>query len=167
MNLNIEFPEQSTCTCPYAKGNRICKHMIGTYFSIFPDEADDFEREYLDEFDDEDIEDHSLSYPLCFDDILESYINRLSEKELKEILKFELYKDREYTFYKYLQDEYQMYLKNNHNEQTFIEELNQKIISLFNHIDYNYYNHSISILTHQQKEKISKLYDYNKTFANQ
>ena len=95
VNLNIEFPEQSTCTCPYAKGNRICKHMIATYFSIFLDEDNDyeasmksqyvhdnFERKYHDEFYDEDIEDHSLSYPLCFDDILESYINRLSEKEL-------------------------------------------------------------------------------------
>lgn len=178
VSIDIEFPENSSCTCPYARGDRICKHMIATYFSIFPDEADDygasmkslyidddFEREYLDEYDDEDSYEFPSTYPLCFDDILDQYINKLTEKDLKQLLKSELQKDKEYTFYKYLQDDYQMYLKNNHNEQAFIEQFNQKIISLLNHLDYNYYNHSSQILTHQEKEKIYQLYDHNKTFT--
>lgn len=69
VSLDIEYPEKSSCTCPYARRDRLCKHMIATYFSIFLYEADDYgfsmknqyvdnnyEREYLDEF--YDVEDN-------------------------------------------------------------------------------------------------------------
>lgn len=51
--LNLKHPKKSTCTCPFADGrNVICKHMVATYFTIFPDEekrilreAEEYEQE--------------------------------------------------------------------------------------------------------------------------
>ena len=44
--LNIEHPRKSTCDCPLANGKRIiCKHIVATYFTIFPEEATNFEEE--------------------------------------------------------------------------------------------------------------------------
>ena len=43
--LNIEHARKSTCNCPLADGKRIiCKHIVATYFKVFPNEAERFER---------------------------------------------------------------------------------------------------------------------------
>lgn len=40
VEINVEHPRKSKCTCPHASGKRIvCKHMIAVYFSVFPEEA--------------------------------------------------------------------------------------------------------------------------------
>lgn len=39
VHLNIEHPRKSTCDCPLANGKRIiCKHIVATYFAVFPKE---------------------------------------------------------------------------------------------------------------------------------
>lgn len=44
--LNIEHIRKSNCNCPYADGKRIiCKHIIATYFQVFPEQAINFEKE--------------------------------------------------------------------------------------------------------------------------
>lgn len=44
--MDIEHPRKSTCDCPLANGKRIiCKHIVATYFTIFPEEATNFEEE--------------------------------------------------------------------------------------------------------------------------
>ncbi len=46
VHLNIEHPRKSTCDCPLANGKRIiCKHIVATYFTAFPEEASNFEEE--------------------------------------------------------------------------------------------------------------------------
>ena len=46
VHLDIEHPRKSTCDCPLANGKRIiCKHIVATYFTIFPEEATNFEEE--------------------------------------------------------------------------------------------------------------------------
>lgn len=41
VELHIDHPRKSKCTCPHADGRRvICKHMIATFFTVFPDEAE-------------------------------------------------------------------------------------------------------------------------------
>lgn len=38
--INLEHLRQSSCTCPHAAGRRvICKHMVATFFTAFPGEA--------------------------------------------------------------------------------------------------------------------------------
>lgn len=44
--LDVSHPRRSTCTCPLATGKRIvCKHIVATFFTAFPEEAKDFEKE--------------------------------------------------------------------------------------------------------------------------
>ena len=40
LHLDLKHPRKSTCNCPHAEGRRIiCKHMVASYFTIFPEEA--------------------------------------------------------------------------------------------------------------------------------
>lgn len=40
VHIELDHPRRSTCNCPHANGKMIiCKHIVATYFSIFPDEA--------------------------------------------------------------------------------------------------------------------------------
>ena len=46
VHLDIEHPRKSSCDCPLANGKRIiCKHIVATYFTAFPNEAVSFEEE--------------------------------------------------------------------------------------------------------------------------
>lgn len=46
VHLDIEHPRKSSCNCPLANGKRIiCKHIVATYFTAFPNEAVSFEEE--------------------------------------------------------------------------------------------------------------------------
>lgn len=41
--IDLEHPRSSSCDCPFAAGrSRICKHMIALYFTVFPDEAEQY-----------------------------------------------------------------------------------------------------------------------------
>ena len=42
VRINLEKPRSSSCTCPYATGTNVCKHMIALYYAINPEEADKF-----------------------------------------------------------------------------------------------------------------------------
>lgn len=37
--INLEYPKTSYCDCEYVNKNKICKHMIAIYFSVFKEEA--------------------------------------------------------------------------------------------------------------------------------
>ncbi len=40
--------EKSHCNCPHANGKRIiCKHQVALYFSVFPEEADQYYKEVI------------------------------------------------------------------------------------------------------------------------
>ena len=41
--LDVSHPRRSTCTCPLSNGKRIiCKHIVATFFTAFPEETKDF-----------------------------------------------------------------------------------------------------------------------------
>ena len=43
VHIDIRHPKKSTCNCPFAEGNmKICKHKVALYFSVFPEEADEY-----------------------------------------------------------------------------------------------------------------------------
>ena len=43
VHVDILHPKRSTCSCPFAEGNKkICKHKVALYFSAFPTEADKY-----------------------------------------------------------------------------------------------------------------------------
>lgn len=48
VEIDVAHPRKSTCNCPHADGKRIvCKHMVATYFTAYPEEAVRFYREYI------------------------------------------------------------------------------------------------------------------------
>lgn len=91
--IDIEHPRRSTCNCEHANGRRvICKHMIATYFTIFPYKIDEFN---------EDLERGMQQYEeemrlrrLEKEKEITKFVNSLSAKEVRKKL------------IKYLMDEY-------------------------------------------------------------
>ena len=81
VHLDIEHPRKSTCDCPLAKGKRIiCKHIVATYFTAFPNEAVSFEEEQnrlQEEYEKEQEEEYDKAI---------KYLNRMSKQELIEEL---------------------------------------------------------------------------------
>lgn len=86
VRINLEKPRSSSCTCPYATGTNVCKHMIALYYAINPEEADKFvenRRIYEDchnDYDDYDEYDYYEDDENGFYDDDENYGNRLSFK---------------------------------------------------------------------------------------
>ena len=79
--LDIEHPRKSTCDCPLANGKRIiCKHIVATYFTAFPKEANNFEEEQnrlQEEYEKEQEEEYDRAIK-C--------LNKMSKQELIEEL---------------------------------------------------------------------------------
>lgn len=48
VEIDIDHPRKSSCSCPYAAGRWIvCEHMVATYFTAFPKEAQRYYDELL------------------------------------------------------------------------------------------------------------------------
>ena len=81
VHLDIEHPRKSSCNCPLANGKRIiCKHIVATYFTAFPNEAVSFEEEQnrlQEEYEKEQEEEYERAI---------KYLNRMSRQELIEEL---------------------------------------------------------------------------------
>ena len=81
VHIDINHPRKSTCTCPFADGRRvICKHMVATFFTIYPEEAERIIKEEQ-EYDEEEER--------LFEEHLEEvreYVNGLTEDEVRALL---------------------------------------------------------------------------------
>ena len=49
VTIDLEHPKRSKCTCPFANGYKVCKHMVALYFKAFPEEAEDYIRKIKEE----------------------------------------------------------------------------------------------------------------------
>lgn len=51
VTLNVAHARKSLCDCPHAKksSNIVCKHMAATFFAVFPDKAESFYRDVVEE----------------------------------------------------------------------------------------------------------------------
>ena len=103
IHLDLNHPRKSTCNCPHADGKRIiCKHMMASYFAIFPDEAKEYIQE-VERYEEEEEERFRQSVIMREERIkdIKKYINKLTKKELKEklleyMIEFEFYDDNLY-----------------------------------------------------------------------
>ena len=81
VHIDINHPRKSTCTCPFAAGRRvICKHMVATFFTIYPEEA---ERIIKEEQEYEEEEERLFEEHL---EEVREYVNGLTEDEVRAIL---------------------------------------------------------------------------------
>lgn len=180
VRINTKHPKSSSCDCPFANGNTICKHMVALFFTVSPEDLKDYEdwseNDYEDEYEEYeedyyddcyDVYDRYGNYnryksdfikPIFFDEILLNFVNNLSEEELKNILIEELKKNEEYTFNNYLKKEFKKYSSDKNNIHAILDKLNRNFYKLSHDYDYNYKDYAINLLTKNEKEKISNAY---------
>ena len=81
VHIDINHPRKSTCTCPFAAGRRvICKHMVATFFTIYPEEA---ERIIKEEQEYEEVEERLFEEHL---EEVKEYVNGLTDDEVRAAL---------------------------------------------------------------------------------
>lgn len=182
VKININHPRKSQCDCPHANGNITCKHMVALFFELFPDEAEDynswltsdFDEEYdeydYDDYYDDEYDDYNylkndtnFEKPLFFDIVLDKYVKSLSKEELQKLLKKELLKNEEDTYYNYLKNVYNKFLNNSDESLVYLEKLNKKVneFTNINYYDYNYKKFDDILLTPYDKRMIDKIYEDN------
>lgn len=179
--INTKHPKSSSCDCPFANGNTICKHMVALFFSVSPEDLKDYEdwseNDYEDEYEEDEegyyYDDYYDEYdryenynryksdfikPICFDEILSNFVNNLSEEKLRDILIEELKKNEEYTFNNYLKKEFKKYSSDKNNILAILDKLNRNFYKLSHDYDYNYKDYTVNLLTKNEREKISNAY---------
>lgn len=187
--IDTKHPRSSECNCPYANGNTICKHMVALFFAISPEDLKDYEdwSENDDEYEEDDeyeYEEFEEDYynddyeydrygnyneyksdftrPIFFDQLLSNFVNNLSEEKAKNILIKELKKNGEYAFNNYLKEEFENYISDKNNIYGIIEKLNNSFSKLSHNYDYNNNDYTVSLISKNEKEKISEAYDKSK-----
>jgi len=81
--LDVSHPRRSTCTCPLANGKRIiCKHIVATFFTAFPEEANKFEKEQ------ERLQEEYEDYQEKLYKKAQKYISLMTKKELADELTY-------------------------------------------------------------------------------
>lgn len=177
--INTKHPKSSSCDCPFANGNTICKHMVALFFSVSPEDLKDYEdwseNDYEDEYEEYDEEDYYDDYeydrygnynkyksdfirPIFFDELLSNFVNNLSEEKMRDILISELKKDEESTFNTYLQKNFQKYSSDKNNIHGILDKINNNFYKLSHDYDYNNKDYSVKLLKETEKEKISIAY---------
>lgn len=79
VTIDLEHPKRSKCTCPFANGHKVCKHMVALYFEVFPEEAYKYIRK---------IEEDENERVVFFEELperIEEYVRNLSKSELQEL----------------------------------------------------------------------------------
>lgn len=186
VKIDINHPRKSFCDCPFANGNKTCKHMVALYFSIFEDEVEDYESwlnsDYDDEYDDyddydeedDDYNEYDRSFnnnfekPLFFDMVLDNCVKSLSKEQLQRILKEELLNNEKRTYDNYLKKDYEKFLNQSGKSLIYLDKLNQKIKNFTNiyYSEYNYKKFDEILLTQYDKKMINELYE-DKMFQKQ
>ncbi|MGS0971641.1 MAG: SWIM zinc finger family protein [Candidatus Izemoplasmataceae bacterium] len=88
IHLNLKHPRKSSCNCPHAEGRRIiCKHMIASFFTIFPTQAKEYIEE-IEQYEKEQEERYQQSIKMQEQRMkdIKKYVNKLTKNELKEKL---------------------------------------------------------------------------------
>lgn len=81
VELHIDHPRKSKCSCPHADGKRIiCKHIVATYFAVLPEEAERFYAEAIAYEEEEEKQADELADKVC------DYVWQMKKSELQQAL---------------------------------------------------------------------------------
>ena len=81
VELHIDHPRKSKCNCPHADGKRIiCKHIVATYFTVLPIEAERFYAEAMAYQEEEEKRQEDL----C--DKVIAYVGKMKKADLSQAL---------------------------------------------------------------------------------
>lgn len=99
VKIDVSHPRKSRCNCPHADGTRIiCKHMIATYFTAFPEEATKFYQECLR------AQEEAEQYEEEIYDRVMEYVWRMKKAELQQALLDLLFDGPEWQFEKFVRE---------------------------------------------------------------
>ena len=99
VEIDVAHPRKSTCNCPHADGKRIvCKHMVATYFTAYPEEAVRFYREYLK------AQEEAKQYEEELYDRVQEYVGQMKKNELHQALLELLFDGPEWQFERFVRD---------------------------------------------------------------
>ena len=98
VTIDLEHPKRSKCTCPFANGHKVCKHMVALYFGVFPEEADKYIRKI--EEDENEREEFFEELP----ERIEEYVRGLSKSKLQELALSLIYNLSEYELEEFALD---------------------------------------------------------------
>ena len=99
VEIDVAHPRKSTCNCPHADGKRIvCKHMVATYFTAYPEEAVRFYREYLK------AQEEAEQYEEELYDRVQEYVGHMKRNELQQALLELLFDGPEWQFERFVRD---------------------------------------------------------------
>ncbi|MCD7945387.1 MAG: SWIM zinc finger family protein [Clostridiales bacterium] len=99
VELRIDHPRKSKCSCPHANGKRIvCKHMVAVYFTVFPQQAEAFYVEAMAYQEEQEAQAEELSDRVC------QYVQKMKKAELQQALLELLFDGPEWQFDRFLRE---------------------------------------------------------------
>ena len=99
VTIDIHHPRKSSCNCPHASDKRIvCKHMVATYFSACPAEAENFYREYLK------AQKEAEEYENALCERVQDYVCKMKKEELRQALLELLFDGPEWQFDRFVRN---------------------------------------------------------------
>lgn len=99
VELHIDHPRKSKCSCPHADGKRIiCKHMIAVYFTAHPNEAEKFYEETIAYQEEEEQREEELYDKVCH------YVWKMKKDEAQQALLELLFDGPEWQFNRFVEE---------------------------------------------------------------
>ncbi len=99
VELDIDHPRKSKCNCPHADGKRIiCKHIVATYFTVLPKEAERFYAEAMTYQEEEEKREEELSDKVC------QYVWKMKKSELRQALLELLFDGPEWQYDRFIRE---------------------------------------------------------------
>jgi len=99
VELHIDHPRKSKCNCPHADGKRIiCKHIVATYFTVLPKEAEKFYAEAMAYQEEEEKHQEELS-----DKVIE-YVGKMKKADLCQSLLELLFDGPEWQYDRFIRE---------------------------------------------------------------
>lgn len=99
VELHMKHPRKSKCNCPHADGQRIiCKHIVATYFTVLPGEAEKFYAEAMAYQEEEEQHQEELY------ERVQSYVCKMKKNELQQALLELLFDGSDWQFDRFVRE---------------------------------------------------------------
>ena len=99
VELHLDHPRKSKCSCPHADGKRIiCKHIVATFFTVLPNVAEAFYADAMAYREEEAKRQEDLSYKVCH------YVRHMKKNELQQALLQLLFDGPEWQYDRFIRE---------------------------------------------------------------
>ena len=98
---------------------------------------------------------------ILYDEMLDDYLNSLSEPELRALLKAELNRDESRTYFRYLRSRRDIFIYKRGDSYSFINMINVRMAEKAQLIDYEWKDYTQPLLKEDERDKLIKLWDDN------